>query len=203
MNDPSGPWSLREWLPRLLAGRPHQVIGGPQDPYLLRWYVIPRNPLLNVYVHKFCRSDDDRALHDHPWWFASVMLKGGYVEISQQSGEKSQSTFRCAPEYRSLGLDRSIVLPRRMFAFRPATFRHRVALFAESEYSNREVPCWTLIATGRRVRTWGFWCRKQAEDAWDIATNEELDALARGETVLVDRFIPWTEFGDAGCGETA
>ena len=72
---------LRDWLPQLLSGRPHKVIGGP-DPYLLRWHVIPRNRLLNVYVHKFLRSDDDRALHDHPWWFVSLILRGRYDEVA-------------------------------------------------------------------------------------------------------------------------
>lgn len=51
---------------------PDVVIGGFQNPYLLRWYVIPRNPVFNVYVHLFLRSDDDRALHDHPWANLSV-----------------------------------------------------------------------------------------------------------------------------------
>ena len=55
-------------------------IGGKENPYLLRWWVIPRNRFFNVYLHKFLRDDDDRALHDHPWLSLSVILKGGYVE---------------------------------------------------------------------------------------------------------------------------
>ncbi|MGU3650626.1 hypothetical protein [Mycolicibacterium sp. A43C] len=194
----------REWFRRLLSGHPHQVIGGSDRPYLRRWYVIPRNPVLNVYVHQFLRSDDDRALHDHPWWFVSVILKGAYVEVSEQPEQKRKTTYRCAPEYRdSPGLDHMIKLPRRMFAFRPATFRHRVALFNESEWSDREVPCWTLIVTGRRVRTWGFWCRRLI-DVWSAETNEEMDAIAASDTgqIEADRFVPWPEFGDAGCGES-
>lgn len=54
--------SNRNWLRRLITGQPHQIIPSADDPYLLRWYIIP----LNVYLHKFMRSDDDRALHDHP-----------------------------------------------------------------------------------------------------------------------------------------
>ncbi|SID67872.1 Protein of uncharacterised function (DUF550) [Mycobacteroides abscessus subsp. abscessus] len=66
---------LRKWL-RL---EPHQPIGAEGEaPYLLRWYVIPRNRWLNIYLHKFLRDDDDRALHDHPWWFVSLMLWGQY-----------------------------------------------------------------------------------------------------------------------------
>lgn len=96
---------LRDWLPRLVTGQPHQVIGGHDDPYLLRWYVIPRNPVFNVYLHKFLRSDDDRALHDHPWWFVSLILRGRYDEITDQGARR-----------RNAG----------SLAFRPAEWRHRV-----------------------------------------------------------------------------
>lgn len=60
---------------------PHLVVGDPDDPYMLRWWVIPRNPLLNIYIHKFLRDDDDRALHDHPWPSLSVLLRGRLREI--------------------------------------------------------------------------------------------------------------------------
>ena len=32
-----------------------------------------------VYVHWFHASDDD-SLHDHPWWFLTFILWGGYWE---------------------------------------------------------------------------------------------------------------------------
>ena len=59
----AAPETNRAWLRKLITGVPHMVIGGAEDPYLLRWYLIPRNPFVNVYLHKFLRSDDDRALH--------------------------------------------------------------------------------------------------------------------------------------------
>jgi hypothetical protein len=40
---------------------PDQVIGGRERPYMLRWYLIPRNRFCNIYLHHFLRSDDDRA----------------------------------------------------------------------------------------------------------------------------------------------
>ena len=54
---------------RVQRRAPDFVIGGSDNPYLLRWFLIPRNPVFNVYLHKFMRSDDDRALHTHPWLF--------------------------------------------------------------------------------------------------------------------------------------
>jgi hypothetical protein len=69
---------------------PDLYIGGKDDPYLLRWYLIPRNRFFNVYLHKIVRSDDDRALHDHPWWWLSVMLKGRYAEVTRVQESKGR-----------------------------------------------------------------------------------------------------------------
>ena len=41
---------------------PDFVVGAYQ---LERWWLIPRNRFLNVYLHRFDHSDEDRALHDH------------------------------------------------------------------------------------------------------------------------------------------
>ena len=43
--------------------------------------------MFNLYLHEFSRSDDDRALHDHPWLFnLSVLLSGTYVEHTIDAG---------------------------------------------------------------------------------------------------------------------
>ena len=54
------------WLGSLHRRPPDFVIGGADRPYMRRWYLVPKNTQLNVYLHHFRRSDDDRALHDHP-----------------------------------------------------------------------------------------------------------------------------------------
>lgn len=110
---------------------PDFIIGGAKDPYLLRWFVIPRNPFFNVYAHEFRRSDDDRALHDHPWLFnMSVLLGGSYLEhtpIGVYLRMEGMRKFRwgCAP--------------------------HRVELI------NRQ-PVRTLFITGPKLWRWGFYC---------------------------------------------
>lgn len=145
----------RHWLRKLVTGQPHLVIG---DNYLRRWFLIPRNPYLNIYLHNFQASDDDRALHDHPWWFVSILLRGTYVEHTE-------------------GFRLSRVAPS--IAFRPAAWRHRVELASRD---GRLRPAWTILITGRRTRMWGFWCRNR-----------------NGK----ERFVPFREFGAAGCGETS
>lgn len=120
---------------RIAASRPPDlVIGGEANPYLRRWYAIPRNRWLNVYVHQFLRDDDDRALHDHPWVNISLLLQGSYVEHTIRKGGVNVRTRRVAG-------DMKLRLP---------SAAHRVELDAG--------PCWTLFVTGPRVREWGFHC---------------------------------------------
>ena len=133
---------LRIWLSAIWTGKPHFVIGNPAEPYMLRWYLIPRNPWLNLYLHKFLRSDDDRAAHDHPWIFASLMISGGYIEHFERDGKK-QTIYRNAPS----------------FVFRRTTDRHIVELFEHFD-GGGPVPCWTIVLTGPKVRVWGFHCPK-------------------------------------------
>jgi hypothetical protein len=52
------------------------------EPYLERYYVFlerqNRFPF-NIFVHKFLKSDPD-DVHDHPWPYFTIILKGGYWE---------------------------------------------------------------------------------------------------------------------------
>jgi hypothetical protein len=158
------------WFTTLLCGRPHFVIGSADDPYLLRWYLVPRNRHVNIYLHKFLRSDDDRALHDHPWWFASVILHGGYSEITASHDGTLKQQLRQAPSVRGRG--------RGVLAYRPAQWRHRVSLFVRDGH---EQPCWTLIVTGPKTRDWGFWC-PQGFVSWQRFTDtvEGSSVVGRG-----------------------
>ena len=184
----------RDWLHKLISGQPHQVIPNRDGAtYLRRWYLIPRNPFFNVYLHHFLSSDDDRALHDHPWWFVSVILRGSYIEVSENTEGKMTALVRTSITGIRSELVRTSVTDiwttfwRRWIAFRPATYRHRVVLSSTSDERD-EVPCWTLIVTGRRSRTWGFWCKQRTPFL---------------QCRVGDRFVPWDKFGDGGCGETA
>ncbi len=142
------PWWARAVLAvlrRLVADRrePNIRIGGG-DVYLERWHVIPRNRWFNVYLHRFLRSDDDRALHDHPWVNLSVLLRGAYLE-HRPGGD--------APALRRAGA---------MVLRGPAT-AHRIELIEER-------PVWTLFLTGPKVREWGFHCPAGWRH-WAVFTN--------------------------------
>ena len=122
-------------LLRFLWRKPDFLIGPHDDPYMRRWWVIPRNKRFNVYLHHIRHDDDDRALHDHPWWSVSFLLKG---RVSEVHGDALRQTHRTArwlwPHYRS------------------STFAHRLFLPEGSSGA------WTLFITGPVIRDWGFHC---------------------------------------------
>jgi hypothetical protein len=126
----------------MAARRPADVvISGREAPYLRRWHVIPRNRFFNIYFHEFRRSDDDRALHDHPWLNLSWLLEGNYVEwVPSSVGDLHIRKPRSAGS----------------FVARRPTSLHRIAL--EKDAAGQEIPVWTLFVTGPKVREWGFAC---------------------------------------------
>ena len=123
---------------------PDFTIGDPDDPYLMRWFIVPRNRIFNIYLHRFLRSDHDFALHDHPWWNASWLLDGNYIEVVPlDNADPSGLTIS---KYRSAG----------ELLFRRADQAHRVQLHVDG--TGRPRPVWTLFLTGPKLREWGFWC---------------------------------------------
>ena len=157
----------------LVHREPDIVIGGKDNPYLNRWFVIPRNPVFNIYLHQFLRDDDDRALHDHPWVNCSLLLKGSYWE----------AVFHHRPKHGSPLPPVGLMLrrPGRPVVRRAAT-AHRVVL--RRDLDGNPVPCWSLFLTGPRVRSWGFWCPAGRWIHWRSFT-----AGPKGEVV------------GAGCGD--
>ena len=124
-------------IERAMRRGPDVVIGGHERPYLLRWFVIPRNRFFNIYLHRFLRSDDDRALHDHPWCNCSILLRGQYVEHTIAAG----------------GIEHRRVLTAGAVRLRlTGRLAHRIEL--------TDGECWTIFITGPRYRQWGFHCPK-------------------------------------------
>lgn len=98
--------------------------------YLRRWWVIPRNRIANVYLHRFGDSDG-QDVHDHPWFNVSIILRGRYREHFHDG------TWR----------DRRAG----MVVARQARLLHRLEVL--------DGPVWTLFLTGPVLREWGFMTR--------------------------------------------
>lgn len=121
-------WPRTLTIPRA----PDFTVGTVNVVYLKRWWVIPRNRWFNIYLHRFCRSDDPRALHDHPWVNLSILLRGRYRE------------------HLAGGVVNELRAGQWHFR-RSGTIAHRIELIDGK-------PVWTLFITGPVYREWGFLC---------------------------------------------
>lgn len=95
---------------------------------------------ISARVHQIATADYDNVFHDHPWNFASVVLRGGYTEARPCEVDPlfydGVERFEC--RYRSAG----------SLAYRSTCDRHRV-VFVERD-------TWSLFIYGRKRQWWGF-----------------------------------------------
>lgn len=111
-----------------------------QEPYLERYYLFLKDRKVfpfNIFLHKFLKSDPD-DVHDHPWPYATLILKGGYYEWIPQfdtAGRKIGETryWRRPGHFRTCS----------------STSYHRIEL-------KQGVECWTIFMPGSQKREWGF-----------------------------------------------
>jgi hypothetical protein len=110
------------------------------EPYLERYYLFLKDRKkfpFNVFLHKFLKSDPD-DVHDHPWPYATLILKGGYWEwtpLFDNQGKKlaEKCTWRGPGHFRIC----------------KATSFHRIEL-------DPNITAWTLFMPGPQKREWGF-----------------------------------------------
>jgi hypothetical protein len=167
---------IRELILRWARNRePDFVIGGKENPYLRRHWLLPRNRFFNIYVHEFLRSDDDRALHCHPWLFnASWLLEGMYREHTIAAGGVAHREDRRAGDWK----------------FRWGRAPHRVELpcwpgfFGIAPEKLRPIgepmPCLTVFITGPVVRTWGFHCPKRWVPWQEFTDARDAGSIGKG-----------------------
>lgn len=122
------PWLL-EW---------RKPLGLPECPYVYRWTL--GTPFGSIRVHNWKSSDDDRAHHDHPWSFLTVVLRGGYTDVSPTVIDKHSGVIR---DHLRVGSVR----------YRAAEHVHTVQVDPGG--------CLTLLLTGPEKRFWGFWLRNK------------------------------------------
>jgi hypothetical protein len=132
-----------QWFLNLLErlGRKNVIMDRVNnEPYLERYYLFLKDRdsfPFNIFLHKFLKSDPD-DVHDHPWPYATLILKGGYYEWIPQFGADGKKIGEIA-RWCSAG----------SFRTASATSYHRIEL-------DPEVECWTLFMPGPKQREWGF-----------------------------------------------
>ena len=120
----------------------HRVIMDRQDnePYLERYYVFLKNRQrfpFNIFVHKFLKGDPD-DVHDHPWPYATLILRGGYYEWTPDFDSQGVK----------IGETRHWRGPGHFRICSPESY-HRIEL-------KPGVTAWTLFMPGPKRREWGF-----------------------------------------------
>ena len=111
-----------------------------EDDYLARWRII-QTPLFGIYLHKLGTPDPRATLHDHPWPFLAIVLRGGYDECRRDT-----HIYDPAREDTRTYSYPNIV---RRFNRMPLNSLHWIARL-------HRVPTWTLVFVGRRCRIWGY-----------------------------------------------
>lgn len=81
-----------------------------------------------IYLHHFTRADQDKHLHDHPWNFYSLVLKGGYIEKT---------------------ISGDVIRKPGNFGYIPGEKFHQIKSLPTGS-------SWTLIFRGKRFREWGY-----------------------------------------------
>lgn len=129
-----------EWPPeppsRRFAFLRYFQVEHPDGVYLRRWRWL-ETPLGGVMLHHVARPDGDRHLHDHPWPFVALVLRGWYIEEVPLRYLHGESTF--------LTRLRRV----RWFNFKRARDAHRITEVSPGG-------AWTLVFRGPRSRCWGF-----------------------------------------------
>lgn len=100
--------------------------------YLTRWWLV-KTPWGGIMLHRMDGPDARTTIHDHPFPFVSIVLRGGYFEDR---------------------LD-----PMRMKVIRARHVRRFNVMRRDDAHTIRlltRTPTWTLVFAGRHRRTWGF-----------------------------------------------
>jgi hypothetical protein len=110
------------------------------EPYLERYYLFLKDRKkfpFNIFLHKFLKGDPD-DVHDHPWPYATLILKGGYYEWIPQFNSEGIKTCEIR-KWRGPG----------HFRICKSTSSHRIEL-------HPGITAWTLFMPGPQTREWGF-----------------------------------------------
>jgi len=147
--------SIADWIIERVTRRPPDfLVGGPDTPYMRRWWVIPRNRFFNIYLHQFMRDDEDRALHDHPWWSLSWCMRGAMLELTRDDTKQ---------------------IVEGEWTWRSAKLAHRLVI-PDCYRSNT----WTLFITGPVIRGWGFHCPNGWVPWRDFVDQTDTGNIGRG-----------------------
>lgn len=146
------------WFQARVLGRSDIWFAGSR--YMRRWLFGPKG-WYGLRLHCIECSDADRELHDHPFSFVSIILRGGYWEHTPDGRRTwygpGSVVFRSAEALHRLELENSIESGGTWHGY-PTIVR---------------VPrkAWTLVIRGPHRRRWGF-VKGGEWESWQRFTSE-------------------------------
>lgn len=175
---------LMKWCER--TGRIFKITGtaGPDDVYLVRYYVFKSN-WFNIFIHQFLRSDRD-DLHDHPWNFATYLVRGSYCERKWNEDFKISEVIRRVDKLSMASFGGSGNHKTNRFVFRKATDQHQVLVDKDLKENEKDQAALTICVTGRTQREWGFIKEITVQDDGITPISEKYRPIRK--------WIPWRKY---------
>ena len=115
-------------IAKLLLWFPSQDLGWKEIGETFVRYDILKTRWFNLYLHYLVAERQHPNCHNHPWWFVTFILCGGYWEFTNDT----KWVWR-----RPLSL-----------LYRPAAWSHNVITHSTG--------MWSLVLTGPKRHAWGF-----------------------------------------------
>ncbi len=128
-------------LPRLLR---RLTLNHDGRPFLDRWGLV-WDRLGGFYIHHIAGPDPGLDLHDHPWSFVTVVLRGAYTDL--QAPINAWGSGHAPARTHDWGRGRTRV--------------HRMPLGVAHRIVAVEPGTWTLVPRGPTRRVWGFFVGNQ------------------------------------------
>ena len=119
----------QSWVEKMLRRvLPYKEIGWVDIGEVFFRYQIAKTAWFNIYLHQLDAPQwHPVGCHDHPWWFITFLLKGGYLEYNGKTLKRRYAG---------------------QILYRAADYHHDVT----TPYGRS----WSLIITGPKSRNWGF-----------------------------------------------
>lgn len=148
-NRPNGAWerSLRYGPGRIF--RRLTLRRADNQVYLNRWG-LAHDRIGGVLLHKMEAPDPGVDLHDHPWWFVSIILWGGYTE--QRAPIREAPLFAKLADAYPDGCTRGVVEQRHWLS---AQVMRLDECHTITDLTRRT--SWSIVFKGPRRRSWGFY----------------------------------------------
>lgn len=122
------------------------------ETYLRRWWIV-KTPYGGIALHRMTAPDARETLHDHPFSFLSIPVRGGYYEKrlnprTMEVGGRWVTRFNLVRKHDAHSI-RALTRP----------------------------VVWTLLFIGKHRRTWGFWERSNySPNFWSWTKHDAFDS---------------------------